>query len=242
MSSYLSKLIVLSIFSVNIVYSSLCAATVIMTGNRIIYPANAKEKTVQFSNPDNIPYMVQIWTDVSNPKSKPETADGPFITTPQLFRIDPQQGQVVRLMFNHKVALPEDRESVFYFNFLQLPGLNASQKEQNKLVLLVTSRLKLFYRPQNLAISPERISEKIRFSYNNNKLQVINDSPYYVTFDKVELLDANSKSIALVKEPTMLAPLSKDTWSIESVNNNAVIVRYSVINDFGVSINYQYRF
>lgn len=135
MSSYLNKLVVLSIFSVSLVYSSLSVATVIMTGNRVIYPANAKEKIVQFSNPDSIPYMVQIWTDVNNPKSKPETADGPFFATPQLFRIDPQQGQVVRLMFNHKVSLPQDRESVFYFNFLQLPDLNASKK----------SKISLFY-------------------------------------------------------------------------------------------------
>lgn len=107
----------------------------------------------------------------------------------------------------------------------------------------MTSRLKLFYRPpQNLTISPERISEKIHFTYNNNKLEVFNDSPYYATFDKVELLDANNKTVAFVKDPAMLAPLSKDTWSVRAVNNNAVIVNYSIINDFGVAINYQYRF
>ncbi|XKM13440.1 molecular chaperone [Orbaceae bacterium ac157xtp] len=220
--------------------SSFCLATVTMVGNRIIYPANAKEKMLQFSNPDNIPYMIQIWTDINNPKSKPDTADGPFITAPHLFRIEPNQGQIVRLMFNNKMALPTDKESLFYFNFLQFPGLDTSQKEQNKIVLLVTSRLKIFYRPNNLNITPEEISNKIKFKVKNNQLEVTNDSPYHATFGKVTFLDANNKTIAEIKEPLMVAPFSKDTWNCKTKLIKTKVINYTLINDFGVSIQYQF--
>lgn len=239
-SSRFKKLITLTFLFTSLIYSTFSFATVTMVGNRIIYPANAKERMLQFSNPDNIPYMIQVWTDINNPNSRPETADGPFITTPQLFRIESNQGQVVRLMLNNKKPLPSDKESLFYFNFLQVPALNSSQKEQNKIVLLVTSRLKIFYRPNNLNIAPEEISEKIKFKINGNKLEAINDSPYYATFDKVEILDANKKLITTIKDPSMIAPFSKDIWPANSSIIKAATVNYSLINDFGVSINYQF--
>lgn len=221
-------------------YSPLSLSTVTMVGNRIIYPADTKEKMIQFSNPDSIPYMIEIWTDINNANSNPGTANGPFIVTPQLSRIEPNQGQAVRLMFNNKMALPNDKESLFYFNFLQVPGLDSSQKNQNKIVLLVTSRLKIFYRPKGLNLAPEDISEKIKFNLINNKLEVTNNSPYYATFDKVELLDTNNKAIAIIKDPQMVAPFSNDRWSVKSSAQNAAIVKYSLVNDFGVSTNYQF--
>ncbi|AZS50494.1 molecular chaperone [Entomomonas moraniae] len=239
-SSCLKKLIASIILISSVTYSSFSLATVTMVGNRIIYPADAKERMLQFSNPDNIPYMVQVWTDINTPNSKPESADGPFIATPQLFKIESNQGQVVRLMFNNKLSLPTDRESLFHFNFLQFPGVDDSQKEQNKIVLLVTSRLKIFYRPKKLSLAPEEISEKIKFKLSNNKLEVLNNSPYYATFDKVELLDTNKKVITTVKNPQMVAPFSSDRWSAQTPMMNAAIVKYSLINDFGVSINYQF--
>lgn len=241
-SNYLQKIIVLTVIITSIAYSSSSLATVIMMGNRVIYSADSKEKMLQFSNPDNIPYIIQVWTDINNPNSKPETADGPFIATPQLFKIEPKQGQAVRLMFNNKLSLPTDRESIFYFNFLQLPGLNAEQKDQNKLVLLVTSRLKIFYRPKNLGIAPQNISEKIQFRLNNNQLEATNNSPYYATFDKIELLGNNQQIIATIKDPDMLAPMSKYTWTIkDNQMSKAITIKYSIINDFGVAVDHEFH-
>lgn len=57
-------------------------ASVVMTGTRIIYPADAKEKSIQLVNNDNFPNVVQLWTDIDNPQSAPESADGPFVVLP----------------------------------------------------------------------------------------------------------------------------------------------------------------
>lgn len=240
-SRYFKKLALLSIFFTSFIYSSFGFSTVIMIGNRIIYPANSTGKMLQFSNPDDIPYILQLWTDINNPNSKPETADGPFIMSPQLFKIAPKQGQAVRLMFNNSQSLPTDRESIFYFNFLQLPGVSSEQREQNKLVLLVTSRLKIFYRPDALKVSPEDIPKKIKFKLNNKHLNIENDSPYYATFDKVELLGANQEVIAVIKDPAMLAPMSKQEWPITAAKiDKVVMVKYSLFNDFGVVVAHQF--
>ncbi|WP_246019963.1 fimbrial biogenesis chaperone [Limnobaculum zhutongyuii] len=72
-----------------LVISQYSHASVIMNGNRIIYPASAKEKTLQFTNQDPHPNLVQIWLDINNPRSTPTTADAPFVATPQVFRMEP---------------------------------------------------------------------------------------------------------------------------------------------------------
>ncbi|ELN4703365.1 fimbria/pilus periplasmic chaperone, partial [Escherichia coli] len=73
------------------------SASVIVTGTRVIYPADAREKSVQLTNQDAFPNVVQAWVDVNNPQSTPETADAPFMITPPMFRMEPKAGQTMRL-------------------------------------------------------------------------------------------------------------------------------------------------
>jgi len=105
------RLVVLSLLALGCAMSSL--ASVVMTGTRVIYPGGAKERSIQFSNQDDAPSVVQVWIDSGNPDSTPETADAPFVVTPPVFRIEPKSGQTARLIFTGK-DLPQDRESVFF--------------------------------------------------------------------------------------------------------------------------------
>lgn len=93
--------------------------------------------------------LIQVWMDKDNPKSTPETADAPFIATPQIFRMNANAGQALRLKFTGQ-PLPADRESLFWFNYLQFPAVKADDTERNRLSLLIKSRLKIFYRPAGL--------------------------------------------------------------------------------------------
>ncbi|MCC3263204.1 fimbria/pilus periplasmic chaperone, partial [Paenibacillus polymyxa] len=86
------------------------------------------------------------WLDINNPQSTPENADAPFVASPQIFRMAPHSGQMVRLSFVGQ-PLARDRESLFYLNFLQVPAVRQTDSDKNKLLLVVTNRLKVFYRP-----------------------------------------------------------------------------------------------
>ncbi|MFZ1871738.1 MAG: fimbria/pilus periplasmic chaperone, partial [Chania sp.] len=65
-------------------------ASVVMLNTRVIYPSGSQSQTVQLTNNDNIPYVVQMWSDINNPSSTPDKADGPFVVVPALFRIEPK--------------------------------------------------------------------------------------------------------------------------------------------------------
>ncbi len=74
----------------------------------------------------------------------------PFIVLPPIVRIEPGKGQSWRLVFNGS-RLPQDRESLFWFNLLDIPPEPKNGKTDNYLQLAIRSRIKLFYRPAGVA-------------------------------------------------------------------------------------------
>lgn len=128
-------------------------ASVVMTGTRIIYPEGSREKVLQLSNKDDHPNLVQLWMDDGNNQSSPSKSDVPFALTPQIFRMEANSGQVVRLTYIAR-NLPKNRESVFYLNFLQIPALKADTLgEKISVTLDTTTGNKLKYITQQVITS-----------------------------------------------------------------------------------------
>lgn len=125
--------------------SSSAFASVVMTGTRIIFPGDAKEKTIQLRNTSDQPYIINIHVEDERGSDK----NVPFMPTPQTFRMEAAAGQALRLLYTGN-NLPQDRESVFWFSFSQLPYLNKNDKSQNQLILALTNRVKIFYRPSSI--------------------------------------------------------------------------------------------
>ena len=98
-------------------------ASIVMTGNRIIYPADSREISVQLTNRGDVPGVVQVWLDDGDAQSVPQTAAAPFVTTPPVFRMAAHAGQTVRLRYIGKPVV-QDRESLWWFNFIQIPPIN----------------------------------------------------------------------------------------------------------------------
>lgn len=61
--------------------------------------------------------------------------------------------QTIKLMYTASSALPKDRESVFWFNVLEVPPKPDAAKAANQslLQLAFRTRIKLFYRPEGLS-------------------------------------------------------------------------------------------
>ena len=129
------------------------SASVVMTNTRVIYPSDAKERSVQLRNNDSFPNVVQVWTDINNSESTPENADGPFLALPAIFRIEPNRGQLFRLIYSGD-NLPKDRESLFYLNFLQIPPISKDNAGENQMLVMLKNRVKIFYRPVEIKSNP----------------------------------------------------------------------------------------
>ena len=75
----------------------------------------------------------------------------PSFLTPPLFRLDPTKVQSLRLVYTRD-PLPEDRESLFWLNVLDVPPRAATNPDlPNQLELAFKHRMKVFFRPPSLA-------------------------------------------------------------------------------------------
>jgi len=211
-------------------------ASVVMTGTRVIYPGGAKERSIQFTNQDDAPSVLQIWIDRGNADSTPETADAPFVVTPPVFRIEPKSGQTARLIFTGK-DLPQDRESVFFINTVQIPAVSSADAERNKMLLLLRNRIKLFYRPVGIAGAPERAAEQLSFSAAREgadwKITATNDSAFHISLTDARITGAGED---ILLAPDMIAPKASFDWRIKSAADLLAAGRrisFKYVNDFG---------
>ena len=128
-------------------------AEVILHGTRVIYPAEAREVTLQLSNICEEPSLVQAWIDDGDPKSTPDQSTAPFMISPPISRVNAKKGQALRITaLPNAASLSKTQETLFWLNVLDIPPKPESNAvnvdaPDNYLQLAIRSRIKLFYRP-----------------------------------------------------------------------------------------------
>lgn len=218
-------------------------ASVIMTGTRIIYNEGSRSVDVNLKNQSNFPYVVQTWFDAGKMSGGPDASvQVPFIATPPVFRIQPGAGQVVKVTFTGGLNLPDDRESVFYFNFLQVPPSNIDKNDvKNKMLVMLRNRVKIFYRPTSLVSGPGRGFPNISVtpvSGNASAVMIKNHTPFYVTVSSVALTEGQRR---LSSGSGMIEPSGTQIFNISragSVKGREAIV--TVVNDRGARLNAEF--
>lgn len=204
-------------------------AGVVVNGTRVIYPAQAREVTVQLDNVGDAPSLVQAWVDAGDQTQTAENSDAPFMLTPPISRVESGRSQALRLVFTG-ADLPADRESVFWLNVLDVPpSPQAGGEGQNYLQVAFRSRIKLFYRPKGLLGAANDAPQALRWQYRDGQLRVSNATAYHVTLAEVYALDATAERV-LERQGRMVGPQQNLQFdSSEKVER----VRFISINDYG---------
>jgi len=212
-----------------LVAAPLAMAGVVVNGTRVVYPAQAREVTVQVDNVGDSPSLVQAWVDSGDQAQTAENSDAPFVLTPPISRVEPGRSQALRLVFTGG-DLPADRESVFWLNVLDVPpSPQSGAEEQNYLQVAFRSRIKLFYRPQGLAGSANDAPRALRWRFGDGVLWVSNASAYNVTLAEVHAIDAGVERI-LERQGKMIGPQQDLQFKVDG---SVEQVRFISINDYG---------
>lgn len=213
---------------------------VVLTGTRVIFPDGQNEKTIYLQNKDQYPNLVQIWLDEGDEDSALEKSKAPFVVSPQIFRINPNTGQTVRLIFTGEENVSKDFESLFYLNFSEFPALKKQDSDSSRLMIVFKNRVKVFYRPKNLKGSTADAYKKVQFALENDgtkkQLNIQNSSEYYVNIKELSLVAGNSEIV--VKKNDLIAPKAKVNWVI---NNNTHSlkdskIKLTLVNDYGALV------
>ena len=211
-------------------------AGVQIVGTRVIYSAQEREVTVNVLNNGNSPRLLQVWADSGDPKETAETTKAPFLVTPPMSRIEPGKGQALRLMFTG-ADLPQDRESVFWLNVLEIPPApkpGADGEARNFLQFAVRTRIKIFYRPKTLKGDPVGSMDMLTWRLVRNgasyALECTNATDYNVSFSDVRLKGA-AASQGKVTGGGMCPAKGRQNFEVDGQGNGTLV--YSAINDFG---------
>ncbi|MCK4230485.1 fimbrial chaperone [Enterobacter pseudoroggenkampii] len=218
------------------------SADIVISGTRIIYPQSSKDVIVNLDNRGNKPLLVQSWLDDGRDDTNPQELKLPFVITPPVSRIDPQKGQSVRITYLG-TTLPQDRESLFWFNVLEIPPKSKAKEGQslNQLQLAFRTRIKLFYRPDGLKGTPGDAAVNVTWSQkqerNGISLIAHNNSPYNVSIAAVKF-----KTAAKTYEVTnkSILPFSESAMPVNGLTTTTGgTVQYTTINDNGGNNNHE---
>ncbi|AGE24558.1 MULTISPECIES: fimbria/pilus periplasmic chaperone [Pseudomonas] len=204
-------------------------AAVGLDRTRVIFDGGKEATSVNITNNNTqLPYLAQGWIEDESGKK----ITSPLIVLPPVQRLEPgKQSQVKVQALPAAKSLPQDRETVYYFNLREIPPRS---EKANTLQIALQTRIKLFYRPQAITPSQQDFSnpwqQKLTLTREGEHYKVNNPTPYYVT-----LVDARStkegKTVAGF-EPLMVPPKGALTLgpTIQALGKTPYL---AYVNDYG---------
>jgi len=219
-------------------------AGLLLQGTRVVFPGDVRDVSVQVQNSGNAPTLMQTWIDDGRADLPPDRATSPFVVTPAVSRVEPGSGAVLRIS-RLQDDLPQDRESVYWLNVVDVPP-SPTDAQQDFVLLSFRTRIKLFYRPASLAsgevsVAGDRLtwkllpvkSESAAPGQPAQSIEVSNPTPYYISFISVE---AKVGDKAVDAGSGMVAPFGQARFDLQGGlprTGQPPAVRYVVINDYG---------
>ncbi|WP_213133178.1 fimbrial biogenesis chaperone [Citrobacter sp. FP75] len=194
---------------------------------RIIFNGNEKASSLKIENQSKqLPYLAYSW--IENEKGNKD--DTFLVALPPIQRLNPSAISQVRIVKQDKArSLPQDRESLFYFNIREIPPAPENKGSNAIVQMALQSRLKLFWRPAALKKKPgAEVEHQLKINQQGNTLQVNNPTAYYITLaffgkdDKSQLSGFNSE---------MINPFSSTTLNAGSYHGNTYVLGY--MDDYG---------
>lgn len=195
---------------------------------RIVFNEGAKAVSLSVHNQNSRdPYLAQTWIEDSAGKKITE----PLMSLPPVQRIEAGGRSQVRLQMTMAAdTLPQDRESLFYFYFREIPPRS---HKPNTVMLAVENQLKVFYRPKSVVVDKmETVLPGIKNITVDKKLdhyELNNATPYYFTVVEARA-SLNAKPVAF--EPRMFSPKGKGRLpdNVKFTGNDFSLI---FVTDFG---------
>lgn len=204
---------------------------------RVIFSAKEKEATVRLSNVGTQPALVQAWLDRGNEREEISAIDLPFVLTPAIFRMEPSGAQTLRIIHTGE-PLPQDKESLYWLNVLDVPPKPKVEEGQGSLQLAIRTRIKVMYRPDDLPGKAEEAPGKLvwKLAVNEKKqavLQAKNPSAYVVNLAGIEVRAGGKKLDAGLGYVLPGEVTSFVISGATGVNLAGAQLVYSSVNDWG---------
>lgn len=211
-----------------IIFTQQADAAIALDRTRVVFDGGKSSMSVSISNQNkSLPYLAQSWIE----DSKGNKIESPLTPLPPLQRVEPgAKGQIKIQATGNLSALPNDRETLYYFNVREIPP---KSNKPNTLQLALQTRVKMFYRPASLALARGDDNEpqkKLTLTRQGEGYVLNNPTPYYVTI--IEAAATEKAETVSGFKPVMVEPKG----SISLGANASALGSHPVltfVNDFG---------
>jgi len=196
---------------------------------RIIYHPADRGAQLSVANPQSFPVLVQSRVFQEDRKTQ-----APFVVTPPLFRLDPNQRNTLRVISTN--APVGEKESLYWLCVTGIPPKNgdawaedktkgSTHQAQVNMEISTHMCIKLITRPQNITGSMMQAAASLQWHREGNMIRAKNNSPYYINFHSL------SVGKNPVEHPEYIPPFSDRGFSLKTKPGDTV--NWSVITDAG---------
>ncbi|HGC6387731.1 TPA: fimbria/pilus periplasmic chaperone [Cronobacter dublinensis] len=204
-------------------------AAIALDRTRVVYNGEEKSISLNISNENkNLPYLAQAWIE----DAQGNKITSPLTVLPPVQRVEPGAKSQVKVQASPAVAsLPQDKETLFYFNLREIPPRS---NKPNTLQIALQTRIKLFYRPAAIALDKTQAAEgdwveKVTLARQGDKFVVNNPTPYFLTIVEGA---PSAKGNPVGFEPVMVSPKGSATIAASAAAfGNSPVLTY--VNDYG---------
>lgn len=209
-------------------------AAIALDRTRVVFNSTQKSVSLRISNENKkLPYLAQGWLEDAEGRK----ITGPLVVLPPVQRVEPGASSQLKIQGLPSVAsLPQDRESLFFFNLREIPPKSS---KPNTLQIALQTRIKLFYRPTAIIADKNAApwQEQLTLNREGSKYRINNPTNYYVTLVEGRK-SIKGKPVESFK-PLMLPPKSNQllTSSIAELGTSPVI---NYVNDYGARPKLQF--
>lgn len=204
-------------------------ASISLSTTRVIFDARHKEATVEVRNSGTGEVLLQSWLD----RGSDDKSALPFAISPPLAKAPAAGRQVLRVLYQG-AGMPSDKESVIWLNVQEIPQKPVGE---SVLQLAVRQRIKVFFRPADLAGSALEAPAQLQWKLigkgtGTTTLEVHNPSLFHVSLGAVALKSAGYDSP--MDGTTMIAPGERREIPMKALGNQSrTELTFASINDWG---------
>lgn len=163
---------------------------------RVIYNEKDNYQTIKVVNSaDKLKFLAQSWVDDGRGMKNS------FIVTPPLY-LQGGGETMLKIIKQPTAVFPSDRESLLWLNVKAIPSVDESEvKNKSSIQLAYVLRVKLFYRPSSISVSPSDTFKNLKVEKKNDEVYLNNPTPFFVTLASLKYNDRKISDGGIVISP-----------------------------------------
>lgn len=229
MKRLITPVVVNIVTATTLIFSPCSQGAISLDRTRIIMDGENKSVSLTITNENQrLPYLAQGWIE----NAQGEKISAPLTVLPPVQRIEAGEKSQVKIQALSSInLLAQNKETLFYFNLREIPPRS---DKPNTLQIALQTKIKLFYRPAALQISPTEYStpvqQQVTLVRTGDRYRIQNPTGYYLTFIEARRRQAEESAGGFV--PLMVAPFDSAELGVSAAAlGTDPVLEY--VNDFG---------